>query len=208
MDSGGWGNQIFPYVKSLQIFKCPSASKFSDAYNNADYGTYNSTYAMNAMIGMGPSGSTGPGQYRYNPFAFGQYAPVAFNESNVAAPAVTIALCEEAVPTVDPASNYKAANGQVWLGVWENMMNVGGGTGTGFVYSSYSLPAVYFSQIHLAGENLAFCDGHVKWFSQSKLAWLGSGSIPLSGYKNGTWGPYQNNGIADFQPLTSTTAGP
>jgi len=40
---------------------------------------------------------------------------------------------------------------------------------------------------------------------------LGNGSTPFGGYKNGAPGGaglYQNNGIADFQPLTSTPAGP
>ena len=205
-DAGGWGNQIMPYVKNTQLFKCPSAGAYKDAggNNNSNYGNFNSTYAMNAMIGAGPTG-----QYQYNPFALGLYPAAAFNESNVAVPAVTISLFEDTSYAVDPLQNHNTGSGQPWLGIWNNMMNTSAGcvTGSFFTCIQNYEPTLYFSQIHLNGENIAFCDGHVKWFSQSKLAGMGSGSTPLSGYKNGAWGPYQNNGIADFQPLATTAAG-
>ena len=213
-NAGGWGNMIMPYVKSSQVFKCPSATIYSDiTFNIANYSKFNSTYAMNGMIAMGASGATGPGQYRYNPFAFGIYPAVAFNEANIGAPALTICLFEDTSNAADPAWGYSTGDGQPFIGTWNNMMNApggGGGVGFGFTYTFYYEPTAYYSQIHLGGENIAFCDGHVKWFSQAKLAALGNGTTPLSGYKNGVGGAtslYQNNGIVDFQPLVTTTAG-
>jgi prepilin-type processing-associated H-X9-DG protein len=212
-DTGTWGNQIMPYVKSTQIFKCPSAGPYNDAtYFNGNTQNFSSSYLMNAMITTGASPTLATaGQVRYTPNAAAAYDAAGFNTSLIEAPAVTISIVEGTSDYDNgPGGGPKVTSaGARYYGSYLTAQQNNDGT-PGLTGTSYGMPGAYFSKIHLEGMNLAFCDGHVKWFSFAKLKTLGNGTIPFAGYKNGSPGGaglYQNNGIADFQPLVTTAAG-
>lgn len=186
VNDGMWGNKIYPYVKSMQLYKCPSAK--------SAYALFPSTYAMNAMIACGAVG----GQYtQWGPLCGGY----GVNESIVDKPAQTIMLLEE-------ASGYDQAttsSGQKWLGTYTAYQLDGDYiSGYGFNGQSYGNEAPYFRQIHLQGENMAFVDGHVKWISEGHLLTLGV-TVPYAGYKNGAKNGavlYRHNGDIDLQPVS------
>ena len=175
---GLWGNRIFPYVKNRQLFRCPSLK--------AAYATYPASYAMNAMIACGAF----DGQYIQWVTACGGYG---INESAVAKPAQTIMLLED-------ASAYDVS----YLGTYTAYQYNGDATpGYGFDGESYGSDRKYFRQIHLGGENMAFTDGHVKWYPEAKLLTLGS-NVAYAGFKNGVKNGavlYRHNGDIDLQPL-------
>ena len=197
--NGLWGNRIYSYVKSSQIFICPSIS--------SQYVTYSSSYMMNGMLGFGSSCS-GPqaldacaasssganGQYTYGS-GFGANDGV--GESIVALPSQTIALFEDVSDYDDNSSSN--------IGSWMVYQSAGGFSvaysGDHVVTTAPNYPG--FMNIHLDGMNMAFCDGHVKWYPSAKLAALGT-SKAFCGYLNGSnngGSLYHHNGDIDFQPL-------
>ena len=82
--------------------------------------------------------------------------------------------------------------------------------GYGFDGDRYEVDLETSRKIHLEGMNLAFTDGHVKWYSQSKLLSLGKGSKPFCGHLNGSgvggagYALYKHNSDIDMMPLSST----
>ena len=112
----------------------------------------------------------------------------------------------EGTSSYDNVASKTTTGGTPYLGSYATYQSGNAGTGFNSIYYGDALP--YFKKIHLDGMNQAFCDGHVKWMSAAKLNTLGTATIPFAGKKNGAGAYYQNNGIANFQPLTETAAGP
>lgn len=187
--SGGWANMTQPYLKSTQILHCPSVSGDQTIV----------TYTINAFTGCATSingyfvrgGVNCPGS--------------GISQASIPLPAQTILI-------------YETSNGYFpTSGAWfvpnqgrDNAITTAGcNTGYAFQGCYYGPDILKYRQIHLQGMNMAFADGHVKWYSESKLMSLGNGSIAFGGHKDGT-GPstiysmYKHNGDIDMQYATST----
>ncbi|MDQ3812716.1 MAG: DUF1559 domain-containing protein [Armatimonadota bacterium] len=150
-----WMDLIYPYVKSEQIFTCPSSSannrfatlpqrntQCGSATSCTQYwlGTYvwNVTYWGDAMPNRGPFG------------------PAAL--SDIEDPAATIVVAER---------NQSALNQNAEL-AWQNTTST---TAGGFVNPTSNPPLFSYSAArHLATENVLFCDGHVKSYGVDALA--------------------------------------
>ncbi|MCC7491605.1 MAG: DUF1559 domain-containing protein [Fimbriimonadaceae bacterium] len=144
-DHGGamrriWGEVIVPYIKSNQIYACPSAN--IDTATNIQ----NTRYQMNMAHGWcWPEGTTQDGNaYQY---------PI--SDSQIAAPAEFQLLLE--------SSN---AWWNHWLpgqGGWNNTTTDTNGLILVGVLSERTYPR------HNGGCNVAFVDGHVKWSSTNSM---------------------------------------
>ncbi|HVF10814.1 MAG TPA: DUF1559 domain-containing protein [Abditibacteriaceae bacterium] len=147
-----WGNKIFPYVKNLQVYQCPSEkhpvnstlrqANWSLVYDYADY-------AYNANL-----------SYTFDPPYTGLDVVAGINESKLSAPAVTVMLQD----------HWNGING---MSVWGPEAFTGldftydsDGTIIGSAVSTGPMPM----QRHLGGANYAFTDGHVKWLKHTSLS--------------------------------------
>jgi len=73
--------------------------------------------------------------------------------------------------------------------------------GYGMNGQSFGSEVLQSKKRHLDGMNIAFVDGHVKWYSSQYLNKLGT-SIPLAGFLNGARNSgqfYVHNGEIDMQ---------
>lgn len=177
-DYGGWARKIQPYLKSQQIFQCPSQpnrdpapTDTQDAWGYSDY-FYNSNLGSPATSGYCPNqkftvkeseidfssnvillgdGGRGPSQNIANTPPLASYNS-GQNYTSLASPADS---------THRPISNYVPG----WFGKETNTASVGA---AGFAFSD----GKYLQQVndtHLEGMNIAFADGHVKWYKPEKL---------------------------------------
>jgi prepilin-type N-terminal cleavage/methylation domain-containing protein/prepilin-type processing-associated H-X9-DG protein len=116
---------IFPYIKSSQIFICPSDTKGA---------TNGNSYAINSCILQ--EGST-----KGVPDARPAKSLAAFEDTTK-----WMLFGEEGAPTDNSST-----------------------TDDGFLLMSAGTTSNDFTARHLEGSNLAFLDGHVKWFKVSKI---------------------------------------
>lgn len=162
----GWGSRIFPYVKSNQVFVCPSDSSSSDA------GYTRVSYAYNSAIGATNSGRAISG------------AISAMNST-----AQTVLLFEAARAELpegwsdgtigsDPNASYSNVGTPASYG---RSFGSGDGCNTGTVFATgtplggvtviVSGPGVNLPDgRHLAGANYLMADGHVKWFKSAQVS--------------------------------------
>jgi prepilin-type N-terminal cleavage/methylation domain-containing protein/prepilin-type processing-associated H-X9-DG protein len=144
-----WNDTIQPYVKSYQIFICPS-NKTPQSWSTkrpagtpspllTSYGTNNveGGSAGSPLIGAQPS--TRPWGYADNPPNAGYVSP---NISIFAEPATTISITE----SNDPNMSFNVFN-QTDIG---------------------TSPNIRADERHFQGMNYLFLDGHVKWMQQSE----------------------------------------
>jgi prepilin-type N-terminal cleavage/methylation domain-containing protein/prepilin-type processing-associated H-X9-DG protein len=162
----GWGSRIFPYVKSTQVYVCPSDSGYVDS------GYARISYAYNSAIGGTSSTKAISG------------ALSALNSS-----ALTVLLFEathaempngwsEATIANDPSNSFNNVGTPASYGR-SFASNEGCNTATifatgtplGGVTVTTSDSAVNLPDgRHLAGANYLMADGHVKWFKSSKIS--------------------------------------
>jgi prepilin-type N-terminal cleavage/methylation domain-containing protein/prepilin-type processing-associated H-X9-DG protein len=169
----GWSNQLYPYVKSTAVFKCPDD-------NNAQPKPI--SYALNQNIPQRLNGSPDLGQ------ASVVHVP-STNEANMVAPAKTVLMYEffgcAHDMTVDPGYNnpHAAASPDPV----QNGYNSGPGyfptptsgqgheTGSGgFGYTTFGIrgrfdPA-HPNGIHSNGSNFLLVDGHAKWMTANNVS--------------------------------------
>jgi len=153
-----WMDLVYPYVKSVQVFQCPSStdpSFGSPAGPAADYwlnGAYGNTTTGSTMDSL---------RYHYTAYNYdtnltliGTGTPM----SAIERPAETLMIYEDSGQGKNYDSPYNI-RGQSQF--WANNATSGGG------YTTEVQP-------HLGGANIAFGDGHVKWLSfQTMLAAVG-----------------------------------
>jgi prepilin-type N-terminal cleavage/methylation domain-containing protein/prepilin-type processing-associated H-X9-DG protein len=184
---GGWGGQIFPYVKSENIYKCPSDTSKTDA---TTVGKVVVSYGYNSGIP--------------NNTAF----PIGINcvAASMTSPVKTVLLMEVANAygavsqvdeTVGDSSTYPftsvatsglangAGNGGpvIWAGSdgdfgyesWYASGFLGGRGGritSDFTTPSKAVAGMYLAEQgrHLDGSNFLLSDGHVKWYKGSAVS--------------------------------------
>ncbi len=169
-----WADYIFPYVKSEQVFICPTAPPNlvtkAWAHNTASlYGGYGYNYQY-------------LGNSRF-PFAARESAiqspaqTIAVADTNGVAPDVPAKAGKQGTYTIDPPLPSTRGSGKA-SGFY------GDGGECGGVWNCRSVPAA----LHLDAVNVAFADGHAKAMKLSKLDdFNGDGARD-----NGFW-----NGLAD-----------
>lgn len=157
-----WGEAIQPYLKSHQIFDCPSITKRQVNPINTR-GRY-SSYFYNSNFNCGWPG--------YGGGITNEWSKI---EADIDSPAVVIIFgdggsytssqtanchsnvsgaCPLAIPNTGPVNSPPGA------GAW----NAGGGWNT-------AAEALAEQNKHLEGGNYAFADGHVKWYRSDKLTY-------------------------------------
>ncbi len=159
----GWAGQIFPYVKSTQIFVCPSERGRPNVVAAA--GTAYYSYRYN--LGLVRDQNQGNGAY--NTFAYTKPI-VSFGQ-----PTKTILLYESttaAYALIDGENQSPIGNGRSTDPTGVGVVGVPLGTITcpqpGWIVSA--LPIQPFER-HLEGANFLAADGHVKWYKADSISY-------------------------------------
>ena len=150
----GWADALQPYLKSTQIYQCPSdsAPPSSDPTANVATGSY-TDYLYNYNIGS-PSGTGTSG----------------IKQAAIVAVAQTVLIGEGLPRSARSTSNgcsAAGAGGTTFTACPTSLATANFG-----IKSRYSNNSHTDSPLlrHLDGSNFAFADGHVKWFKGAALA--------------------------------------
>ena len=173
----GWGGQIFPYVKSVQVYVCPSDTyRPTSAQFNLGYTTV--SYAYNGHIGGtqggAATGTTAMGGIKGNIARLTQtsktvllaevrqhFAKLTEQDEGVSSAAVA-GFCKTTSPYTDGMRVGRSAT-------FENIGEMATGPLGGRAYDS----AVHLTLPdgrHLEGSNFLLADGHVKWYKGASVS--------------------------------------
>jgi prepilin-type N-terminal cleavage/methylation domain-containing protein/prepilin-type processing-associated H-X9-DG protein len=136
-----WMNQIYPYVKSEQVYFCPSdTAKYADNWNYLDTSGVSLSYHCNSYN----YAATNPHQ-----------SPYGYNSS------VSIAQIEAPAEVVSLADGAGSSDGSfIWWYMWDTPTAASIASGTsGRILGGTT---VGIRERHLETTNVLFCDGHVK----------------------------------------------
>ena len=155
---------LFPYIKSWQVWVCPSAHKISASSS----GNCNPTFVYTGA-------NLGSGSYGYNPLlgyssSTGGAAPyylVTFTLASLDDPAQTVAYAE----TTGTYSTTQITYPDQW-----NSPYTSGCGGTGVTLGDNQ------ADWHFGGSNFAFTDGHVKWMKKEKFGDFNGDGVLDRGY--------------------------
>jgi prepilin-type N-terminal cleavage/methylation domain-containing protein/prepilin-type processing-associated H-X9-DG protein len=138
-----WADMMQPYLKSVQIFQCPSES------NSIGTGT--------APDGSKPNATS----YGYSDY-FMNTATQGISDASLAAPSLTILL----------GDGHDGNSANRYDGCQTSFNDQAGGGTVGTVCSAAAAYTVDLdaSGRHLDGANYAFADGHVKWLKGSIIS--------------------------------------
>ena len=159
-DNQAWVLHIYPYIKSTQVFKCPSSYP-NPAYANNEY--INLNYPGQPVLRF-------PTRYSY-----GINQNVVTN-AGLATPEAPIKMSEIQAPSLlflMSDSLSEAINSNLW-----GVVNAGDSTNAPWTTTSAIVPG--FDR-HLGGSNILYADGHVKWQKQENIA-KDSSIVPGPGY--------------------------
>ncbi len=142
-----WQNMIYPYVKSVQVFICPSSPLAGEKYRapTSFYGPYMGHYGINASTGFIPTGR------------YGQAGP---KITVVVAPAKTYLFAEASnyVTSWDHADGPAVSNNDYMPGVCR------------LFPTSTATAKDCWNGRHFDGMSVGFADGHVKWLKAETLS--------------------------------------
>lgn len=135
-----WMDMIYPYVKSVQLFHCPSSR---DTKNALDY-HYSGAYGNTPTSTLSDTSNTAWATYFYGKPIIGGAVPAAA----LVRPSETVMVYESSgLPgAITPFSRYLMSGAPNFTG-------------------NFKAEAI----THLSGNNLLYGDGHVKWKSSSAL---------------------------------------
>lgn len=152
-DWGMWMVNIHPYVKSTQLYNCPSSrSRATTTYTNTPSGTL--TFAL-------------PGHYGVNQYVIqdGQYSQEVAGTPNSGVAAASIGAAALLMMASDCAGPI--TGGTMWRVI--NASRSGNPTTDDNTWTSVGGPAAEADARHLGGSNILFADGHVKFQSQGQM---------------------------------------
>ncbi len=144
-----WNVQIYPYIKNMAMYRCPNSTRNPEVLNGT---------ARNFVPGLNDMGCRVHSDYAFN-YGGGAYstptwpAPQNCIETDVQAPAETFWVLEGSCNRIGPYP--RQADGS-WIGP--------AGAAPNAVSRQY--------RIHNDGQNIVYCDGHVKWISIAQLCSL------------------------------------
>jgi prepilin-type N-terminal cleavage/methylation domain-containing protein/prepilin-type processing-associated H-X9-DG protein len=160
-DAWYWHIQLQPYIKSWDIFRCPSCRD-----NEGDPSWLGTCKVHNPFVSKPLPWSVGPGGYGWNACYIGSgYIDIAtrkpgwagVSEAAVGLPAETVMIAEITKQS-NPGGVYPPPGG---LGFTK-------GTGTGCSLEGNKWNN--FAERHNQGNNMIFFDGHVKWMKKTQVA--------------------------------------
>jgi len=129
----GWAESLQPYIKSIQVFQCPSeTTAFDSTQLPGDSASDYTDYAYNLWIGG----------YYISATSGGGLASIGLSQAALTSPSLTVLLTDYAPRG---SASYLASTSIVNQRVSQTIL----------------VPR------HLDGTNLAFADGHVKWFGKN-----------------------------------------
>jgi prepilin-type processing-associated H-X9-DG protein len=188
----GWAQVIQPYLKSIQIYQCPSESYRQNPFikdvsaGNYSYAWFDYTdYAYNQNFTRS-----------YEPYGTNALSNTPLRDSQLAGAALTVLLG-------DSVNDYQAATfvEPTALGSSEYHFDSNGD----YVYTpgaAYNAPPMAM-QRHFDGANYAFADGHVKWLKHTAVSRGYSGLFPQA---DGWSQPYPNTAPSNAMPPSKLTA--
>lgn len=136
----GWRLALAPYLKSDQVFHCPSSQNELNVSGRTDYFINANLSAYTAIFN-----TTG------------------INESLVVVPSITILLgdgsYDQTYVYTNPSPSFSGTSSSTTSGLGDYCRNFTDDTPA-------SDPA---SARHLGGANYVFCDGHIKWLRREKI---------------------------------------
>ena len=158
--ANGWADQIFPYVKSTGVFRCPDLQPGPNA-NNAGTNNEDSTgscdYALNRWVSANAQYQTNLSQLNFPASTFLLIETYAYGNSQA---------------STDEEGQWGYAD------TFQQQLTTNDGRG--------ALPP---QQVHTAGSNFLFCDGHVKWLQAAKMGLLGDGTATAQSIMNAEANP-------------------
>jgi prepilin-type N-terminal cleavage/methylation domain-containing protein/prepilin-type processing-associated H-X9-DG protein len=145
----GWADMLQPYLKSTQIFQCPSET--------------NSANTSVGLNGSAPS-VTAPGysDYFMNAVAFNQ------SDASFAAPSLTILLGDGV--SGNSYNNYDGCLNSPADQTGGAAVGAACSTAESYITNLISSAGITAAGRHLDGANYAFVDGHVKWLKGSIIS--------------------------------------
>jgi len=143
---GYWHNQIQPYVKSYDVFICPSAQSKDERTVDTGEGTPAQRKTLRWR---------GSGSYGWNFWYLGAWTDQVFTLAQVSHPAETIAVGEQ-TRLVNAGVIYPAP-------ACEGTPHYSGWAKSPKERESFWRQ---FAARHQGGNNLVFVDGHAKWFKK------------------------------------------
>jgi prepilin-type N-terminal cleavage/methylation domain-containing protein/prepilin-type processing-associated H-X9-DG protein len=165
----GWGGQIYPYVKSSQVYQCPDDSTAAVAGNGGTTLTPVS-YGINEAINRSDSASG---------FHYGAVSKLASLNST----SRTVLLCEVQGAQVNLTDAIESGGNASYANDFLHHSPDAAGTGarggilqTGYLGGNTSRSYYTLSNfsgpkgLHLDGSNFLLADGHVKWFMAAAVS--------------------------------------
>ncbi|BCM93764.1 hypothetical protein IAD21_05655 [Abditibacteriota bacterium] len=166
-----WMDSIYPYVKSEQIFNCPSDTANatrSDISKNALYKYHNGSVSDGMGYNYGSYGANNA-YYDIGPDALPPFSSAA-SLSAIAAPSTTIWI-GDTIPTDSTNAAYHAFEFNWATRADQPTAPVTVGNSPALVGTSSSIG---MGARHLETTNLLYCDGHVKSAKLTSLLQLGT----------------------------------
>ncbi len=165
----GWAGQLYPYVKSTGVYKCPDDSTSGAAATATTLATYPVSYSYNGISicrdnGLN-SGGTGIGS-ALSAFVSPAKTVVLYETTGVAAAITDSAETLPAPYNANPNKIQMSATGDGYENY--DAYNRTNQYVTGFISPSF---ATTKPGLHTDGANYLLADGHVKWLRPSAVSY-------------------------------------
>jgi len=181
--STGWAGQLYPYVKSTGVYKCPEDQ--TQASSSKSYQVPVS-YAYNWNIGNKSLFTPNGGSPHISPAS----------TKDMIKPSRTVLLCEAFGTTADitDSNGIESASATVLGGKFISTSSIGG-DGSGLQYATGVLrcdphwsvmvgnqtgDASSETGVHSDGSNFLFADGHAKWMKHDQVSAGGTNTLSSS----------------------------
>ena len=148
----GWAGQIYPYVKSVQIYVCPSDATPSANVNSV---VFQCSYFMNRAL---------------NTTSTGAVSPKSLPTLNASSLTVYAGEVYKGIMTGNTTSYPTDTYSPRADGNYQPNSTDGYRTGVMGNRGTFQNGLTYTETAHFDGSNFLACDGHVKWFKPSAIS--------------------------------------